>query len=184
MSRVAMIEKPHAPLLARRFYDKGDPGAIVASMAHVPELLEVANPFIGAVLGRSALAPRLKEIIILRTSSLLRCRYCIEAHTIVALDSRVSVDEVLALRGELPLDTVFSDARERALLDWVDCIARGIGEVPEAIAAELGSHFRDAEVVEITLVATTTLMLNRYCTALALPSSHKTLTRLSEVGLR
>jgi AhpD family alkylhydroperoxidase len=184
MSRVAMIERPHAPLLARRFYDGGDPGAIVASLAHVPELLEVANPFIGVVLGRSALAPRLKEIIVLRTSSLLQCRYCTDAHTVVAMDSGVSLDEVLALRGELPLDTVFSDARERALIDWVECIARGIGEVPEAVAAELGSHFSDAEVVEITLVATTTMMLNRYCTALALSSSPETLARLTEEGLR
>lgn len=181
MSRVVIIEAPQAPLLARRFYRGGDPGALVATLAHVPEMLEAAMPFLAAVLGPSSLAPRLKEIVILRTSSLLQCRYCIQSHSVTALDTGLSRDDVLALRDELPLDRCFSDAREQALLEWIDCVASGRGIAPEP--AQLALHFSDAEVVEITLVAATTIMLNRYCTSLSLPSAPATVARLSEEGL-
>jgi AhpD family alkylhydroperoxidase len=183
MSRIVMLDAPQAPLLARRFYQSGDPGAIVATLAHVPEMLEATMPFLRAVLGPSSLAPRLKEIVILRASSLLQCRYCIQSHSVTALDTGLSRDDVLALRGELPLDSCFSDSRERAMLAWIEWVARGCGSVPVEARAQLALHFSDAEVVEITLVAATTIMLNRYCTSISLPSAPETVARLSEEGL-
>jgi hypothetical protein len=41
----------------------------------------------------------------------------------------------------------------------------------------------DPELVELTLVAATTLMLNRYCSSLGLPTGAATLSRLHEEGL-
>lgn len=184
MSRVPLIENSQAPLLARRFYERGDPGAIVSALAHVPEMLEATIPFIGAVLGPCSLGPRLREIIVLRTSAVMECRYCRNSHSVIALDSGLSHDEVRALRGEAPIDASFSVEPERALLAWVDRVARGTGEVPDAIAAQLAPHFSQADVVEITLIAATTLMLNRFCSALSLPNSATTLARLREEGFK
>ena len=183
MSRIEMVETPQVPLLARRFFDRGDPGPVVASLAHVPELLEVTMPFIGAVLGPSSLALRLKEIVILRTSSLLNCSYCINSHTVAALDCGLSRGEVLALRCEPDVGSTFSDHRERALLAWIDCVAGQAGAVPEEVSARLASQFSDAEIVEITLVAGTTMMLNRFCTSLMLPNTPETMKRLAEEDL-
>jgi AhpD family alkylhydroperoxidase len=184
MSRVAMIEKPQAPLLAKRFFERGDPGAIVATLAHVPELLETTAPFLGSIYGPSALSPRLKEIVVLRTSALLRCRYCIETHTVIALDSGLSREEVLHLLDEKADGRHFDDDRERALLEWVERVALEPGSPPDEVAAQLKAHFSDAEIVEITMVGAATLMLNRFCTPLGLPTSPQTLARLSEEGLR
>ena len=58
---IPLLGADQAPLLARPFYAGGDPGPIVAAMAHVPELLEVAMPFLGTALGPSGIdwrAPR------------------------------------------------------------------------------------------------------------------------------
>jgi AhpD family alkylhydroperoxidase len=184
MNRVALLEKSQAPLLTRRFFERGDPGAIVSTLAHVPELLETTAPFLGSIYGPSALPPRLKEIIVLRTSGLQKCRYCIETHTVVALDSGLSRDEVLHLRDEKEIGDLFDDERERALLAWVERVALGPGMPPEDVAAELKAHFSDAEIVEITMVAAATLMLTRFCTPLGLPTSTATLARLTEEGLR
>jgi AhpD family alkylhydroperoxidase len=183
MSRIGLIDGPQAPLLAKRFYKRGDPGAIVASLAHVPELLDVAMPYLGVVLGSSSVPPRLKEIIVLRTSVLLECRYCINSHTVVALDAGLSRAEVEALRNERPVDEAFVDECERTLLDWIECVARGVGRAPDGVADDLRAHFDDAEIVEITAVIATTMMLNRYCSALSLPSSAETLARLGSEGL-
>ncbi|HEV8116084.1 MAG TPA: carboxymuconolactone decarboxylase family protein, partial [Acidimicrobiales bacterium] len=95
---IALVSAAEAPLLAQPYFSGGDPGPIVAALAHVPEMLEVTLPFIGAVLGPSAIDLRTKEIVILRTSARASCRFCVESHTLVALDSGLSVPEVRALR--------------------------------------------------------------------------------------
>ena len=91
-ARVGLVEAAGAPLLARELFASGDPGPIAASLAQVPELLGPTLPFLGAVLGPSWIGLRDKEIVILRTSAVMGCRYCTEAHTVVALDSGLSRD--------------------------------------------------------------------------------------------
>ncbi len=179
---VALIEADQAPLLARPYYADGDPGPIIAALAQVPELLEAVAPFLGRVLGPSCIPARLKEIVILRTSARASCRYCVEAHTVVARDVGLSVAEVRALRGELAVEATFPDPAERAVIGWCDALV-GTGPVGEDIKASLGGAFADYEVVELTLLGTTTLLLNRFCTALDLPTSPEVAARLVAEGL-
>ena len=179
--RVRLIDPASAPLLARDLFASGDPGPIVASLAHVPELLGPTLPFLGAVLGPSWVSLRETEMVILRTSAVLGCRYCTEAHSVVALDSGLSLDEVRGLRGELPLADSFPDDAERALLAWCDAVAFGgdadIEQARRALVVD------DARIVALTLLAATTVMLNRYATALALPTSPDVRERLVAAGL-
>lgn len=181
---VALIDAEQAPILARPYYaGEGPPSPITASLAHVPEVLEATLPFVGRILGPTAIDLRAKEIVILRTSALMECRYCVEAHTTVALDSGLSVGEVCALRGEREVEAVFTNRDELALISWVDEVALGRGAAPEDITARAREVMGDPELVEMTLVVAATLMLNRYCSALGLPTSAATLARLAEEGL-
>lgn len=179
-----LLDASRAPLLARPYYAGGDPGPIVAALAQVPELLEVAVPFLGAALGPSALDARTKEIVIVRTSALAGCRYCIEAHTVVALDTGLRRAEVCALRAERAVAECFRDPRELALLAWIDAVAGGTGPVPDEARSHLREHWADHEVVELTAVIGVTLMLNRFATALELPTAAPTLARLIAEGLQ
>jgi AhpD family alkylhydroperoxidase len=181
---VRQLSEAEAPLLAKRFFVGGDPGPITATMAHVPELLETALPFIGGALSPSAIDFRTKEIVILRTSVLLQCRYCIDSHTPVALDSGLSHDETAWLRRETDtaLSDVFSSARERALIGWNDTVAGDVGRVNAAAREEFKTHFAEHEIVEITLLIGATMLLNRYATSLELPVSPDTLARLAKEG--
>ena len=179
--RVRLVDAASAPLLARDLFGSGDPGPIVASLAQVPELLGPTLPFLGAVLGPSFVSLRETEMVILRTSAVLGCRYCTEAHSVVALDSGLSLDEVRGLRGELPLADSFPDDAERALIAWCDAVALGVdADIEQARRALVVD---DARVVALTLLAATTVMLNRYATALALPTSPDVRERLVQEGL-
>jgi len=180
---IDLVEIDQAPLLARPYYLAGDPGPIVAALAHVPELLEAALPFIGVALGPSAMNARSKELAIVRTSALLECRYCVEAHTPVARDAGLAAEEVLALRAESGLDEVFSDPGERALLAWVDALALGRGPVAAELRDAVATWFGTPFLVELTVLVGATMMLNRFCTALDLPTSPDTLRRLEAEGL-
>ena len=178
---VDLIDSSQAPLLARPYYQDSDPGPIVAALAHVPEVLEVAMPFLAAMYGLSALPARLKEIVVVRTSAHQECRYCIESHSAVALDAGLSRSEILGLRdfGGPPLQRWSKrGTREPALVAWVDAVAGATGSVPKDIARDLSAWFSDAEIVELTLLIGATMMLNRFCTALGIVSSKETLERL------
>ncbi len=170
-ARVRLLDAASAPLATRPYFAEGDPGPNAASLAHVPDLLPAALSFIGAALGGSWLPTRTKEIVILRVSALAGCRYCTAAHTVVALDSGLSLDQVRSLRGELPLAPAFDTVHAGSELD--------LAAARELIAA----HFEDGAVVELTVCATATLMLNRYAKSLALPSAAQTLSRLASEGL-
>ncbi len=122
-----------------------------------------------------------KEIVILRTSAVMGCRYCTEAHTVVALDSGLRLDEVRALRGELPVADAFPDSGDRALVAWCDAVAHGVDVDLERARPALGDD--DARVVELTLLVATTVLLNRYATALGLPTSPDVRDRLVREGL-
>ncbi len=186
LTSIERIEIGQIPLLARPCYDGGDPGPVVAALAQVPELLVAAMPFIGTVLGPSALDWRTKEIVIVRTSALAGCRFCVQSHAVVALDAGLTRDQVAALQAVSAPGSVvaagFDAPREVRLIDWVDTVAGG-GPVDDAARARVLTQWADHEVVELTAVIGATLMLNRFATALALPTSPDVTARLSHEGL-
>ena len=165
MAKVELLSRERAPLLARPYYEGGDPGPIAAALANVPELLEAAMPFLGAVFGPTSVAPRLKEIVVLGVSAANRCRYCTETHTGVARRMGFAADELAALRGEGPPPDRWSP-RERALLDFCAALSHRPGEAVEL----LRPHFGEPEIVELVTLGSATVMLNRFATALELPA--------------
>lgn len=180
MSLINLIHKDDAPISLRSYYGAGDPGPLVSSMAHVPELLQVTMPFISAALGPSSVSAKIKEIIILRTSSKMNCVYCTNTHTVVANSYGLSKEEIVILRDEQnDFGNVFSE-EERDLIRWCDAMANGSNAIPSVVNESLKSHFEDAEIVEFGLVFGCTLMLNRYATALKLPTSKSHLEWLKE----
>ena len=165
---VALVSADEAPILARRFFaPEGETSPIVRALAQVPELLPSTMPFLAAVLGPSSLDLRLKELVILRVSAEAGCSYCIGAHRLAAQDAGVTVRESAALLGELPLADAFA-ADEIAVLALADAVAAG-GEVAERVLRPVRRSHGDHRVVELVLLAATTLMLNRFCTTLRLP---------------
>lgn len=181
MTVVPLLDAAQAPLTVAQHFRDGDPGPIVASLANVPELLEVALPFLGVIFGPSGSSLRAKELVVLRTSVLQSCRYCVDTHTVVARDAGLTRDEVRILRDEQ--DGQLDDVAERALLAWVDAVGGQAAQPTTAITEELQAHHPPEAITELTMLVGATLMLNRYATSLQLPTSPDTLERLREEGL-
>jgi AhpD family alkylhydroperoxidase len=177
MSRVELLESDQAPLLARPYYGAdGSASPITRALAQVPELLEVAMPLLSRALGEGAIDLRTKEIVILRVSARSGCRYCVDTHTVAAWDAGLSAQETAALcAGELD-----GDERERALVAWCDAFAAAPAPVSDEDTSALREHFTDADIVELAVTAGVTLMLNRLCTFLGLPTSPATRARLEQ----
>lgn len=168
MSRVRLLEREAAPPLSRRWF-RADGGAspLTRSLATAPDVMETLMPFLGAIYGESSLDLATKELVILRVSKLNGCRYCLAAHRPAALDAGLPPDEVEALCEERSLAEL--PERKRAIVDWTDRVTLSPGKVDDELAARLLDHVREDQLVELTLVAGATTMLNQYCTALGIP---------------
>lgn len=165
MAKVELLTRERAPVLARPYYEAGDPGPIAAALANVPELMEVALPFIGAVYGPTGVDARLKEIVVLAVSAANGCRYCTETHTGVARRMGFAADELAALRGEGLPPSHWSE-RERALLAF----SVALSHRPDTAVELLRPWFAEHEIVELVTLGSVTVMLNRFATALELPT--------------
>ena len=117
--------------------------------------------------------------MILRVSAVNRCRYCVATHTVAAWDAGLTEAETAALRGSAG----GLGERDTALVEWSDAISRSGEPVGDDVAAALREHFTDHEVVELTLVAAATVMLNRFCTALELAPTEAIVKRLASAGI-
>ena len=182
MSRIELLDAGQAPIAAQQYFADGDPGPIIAALATVPELLGPTLSFVGAALGPGSVTARAKELAILRTSVLQGCRYCIHAHTAVALDVGLSNDEIRGLRGDSDLEDVFPDVAERTLIGWIDALAGATGAIPEDVWVAARQNWPEHALVELTVTVGATMFLNRLATGLDLPNSDEVTARLSEEG--
>ncbi len=82
-------------------------------------------PFLGQIMGESAVDLPTKELVVVRVSQLNGCRYCLAAHRPIALEAGVPAQHVEAACDGAPLDSL--PARERAVVAWVDQVVRAAG---------------------------------------------------------
>ncbi len=179
--RIKGLTAEQAPLSVQQYFE-GGAGPLVQTLAQVPELLQVAMPFIGQQFGPSALDVRHKEMIILGVSALQGCRYCTQTHTVVAYKHGLTPKELLVLRGqqECGTESTFHD-REAVLWSYIQAVGGSnldAQRVDEAMS-KLKELWADYEIVEITMLIGTTIMLNRYCIALGIPTAPEHLDWLS-----
>ena len=187
MARTQLLEVDQAPITAQQYVADGYSGPIVAALATVPELLGPTLNFVGAALGPGSVSVRAKELAILRTSVLQGGRYCVHAHTAVALDVGLSTDEIRGLRGDIVLEDAFPQMAERALIGWIDALAGATGPIPDDVWDAAREHWPEHALVELTVTVGATMFLNRLAnrlaTGLELPTSDQVAARLSRAGL-
>lgn len=124
-------------------------------------------PFLGQIMGESSVDLATKELVVVRVSQLNGCRYCLAAHRPIALDAGVPKEHVEAVCEVLPLETL--PARERAIVAWIDQVTLDARGVSDELTAMTLDHLRDDQLIELTVLAGTITMLNRYCTAFDIP---------------
>ena len=168
--KIEPLTLAQAPLSIRDYFSETT-GPLVATIAQVPELLQVIMPMIEQQFGPSALSMRHKEMVILGVSALQGCRYCTQTHTVVAHREGLLAEELLVLRGDKNNHGQFED-REGTLWDYILAVGAGRVDSQRVSSAmnKLKQDWMDFEIVEITMLIGTTIMLNRYCIALDIPT--------------
>lgn len=115
--------------------------------------------FISAYLNEGALDPELRELVILRVGHLCGSAYEVHQHERVSRMLGMSVPRIQAVKGNLPSD-LFSDAENAALLFSDEQVAQV--KVSDTTFAATHTHLTDPQIVELTLIVGTYLMVCRF----------------------
>jgi uncharacterized peroxidase-related enzyme len=171
MARVTYIEETTTDdptiraAFERMIAKRGKVTNIYKALAHKPAILGVMGPFVAAVQQPDEIDAKLKERIILRVSILNRSGYCTHAHEQISAKMGFSPSEIAEMRDPA---TAEIGEDERAALAYAEELTLRPGDISDGVYAELGRHFSDSQIVEITMVAALYNMVNRFNEALKL----------------
>ncbi|MEM9303046.1 MAG: carboxymuconolactone decarboxylase family protein [Pseudomonadota bacterium] len=129
-------------------------------MARHPALLDAFAALVGAVYGPGRVAPELKRLVGLVTSSAAGCRYC-QAHAAYGAQRLGVSPDKLADVWQFSTSPHFT-AAERAALEVALRGGQSPADVDAPAFAALAKHFDADEIVEITAVIGLFGFLNRW----------------------
>ncbi len=152
VSRLPALPQPLDPILQEMFAKRRAMGGAVINLqltnGHAPKFSRASAAMAFTIRFEAVTPRRLLELVILRTAEIVGADYEINQHRPLMKLCGYSDAQIAAVpswRGS-PL----FDARQRALLDYVEQVAHG-GEVDDATFAALAQHFSPQEIVEITM---------------------------------
>ena len=141
---------------------------VFLALAHRPAELRAFMAYYDAVMEREGgLAKADREMVVVATSALVSCNYCVVAHGAIlrvrARDTRIS-DFVALNYRQAPIT-----ARQRAMLDYAVKLSATPDRVDEDdLAALRASGFDDEEIWDIAAVVALFALSNRMAHAIAL----------------
>jgi alkylhydroperoxidase family enzyme len=154
MSVVSMVEEPQTDEL-RELYERLSQGGLGLGvlnlfkvLAHNPALLRNYTRF-GTTFftNATALAPRLREIAVLRVGQLTGSEYEFAQHVRIALMAGLTVEEIAGLQ-EFEDTDLFSEL-ERAVIRYTDAVSGLASDVAD-LARDLKRWLSEREVMELT----------------------------------
>jgi alkylhydroperoxidase family enzyme len=168
MARISYIDDKAHPELAeevgRISGGRGRVLNIYKLLLHAPPVAMSWLEHSNAIRWKTALSPRLRELVVIRIATAARYAYALRQHVpALALKDGVSIEECNALedwRG-----STFFSAEERAALGYADAMFAG-PEVPDEAFEAIRGHFSEREIVELTVLIGTYIMHNRVFSAL------------------
>jgi uncharacterized peroxidase-related enzyme len=149
LSRVARTEAPApvAEIYDRYMRTRGNVPNMFRTIAHRPEILTTMIAHFEAILNTGTLPTKLKELVIVRTSQLNRCEYCLSSQTQIALKLGWSKEQLADLEN-YESRTDFTPA-EKAALNLAEQMTLDSNHISDEFIARLRGFYDEGEVVEL-----------------------------------
>ena len=153
MSRVQMVQKDQAQSAVKELYNRiEENGASVLNLyrvlAHNPDVLRNFLRLGSSLITRTELAPKLRELVILRVAKLTGSEYEWAQPYPIALEVGVCREQTEAI-SRWSGAANFSD-KERAVLQYTDEVVQNV-EVQGETFCVLSQHLNEKSIVELTL---------------------------------
>lgn len=153
MARVRLLSNEEATAETRELFERIEKnGAKVLNLyrtvGHSPPAAGAFIKLGSLLLNRAKLAPRFRELAILRIATIAKSEYEWTQHVPIAREAGLSEDQIDAI-GDWEESAVF-DAEERAVLRYTDEVASTVA-VGESTFDGLREFLDEQEIVELTL---------------------------------
>ena len=143
----SQVPESTAAIYDRYTRTRGNVPNMFRTVAHRPEIFETMIAHFEAVLNTGTVPLKLKELVIVRTSQLNACEYCLASHSAIAKRLGLSEDQLRDLANHAQRDD-FSPA-EKAALRLTEQMTLDSTRVSDAEFARLRDFFDEGEVVEL-----------------------------------
>ena len=153
MARIMYINKDNATQEVAEIFAKMEAhGADVLNLwkiaAHSPSMLTHLVRMGSAILTKTELAPKLREMSIIRVAEILDCAYEKKAHILFAKDVGITSEQVMHIK-DWESSIVYS-AAERATLRFTDELTKK-GKAARATFSKLERYLSHKEMMELTI---------------------------------
>ena len=150
-------------LLAKANKTPGRDVNIYSTLAHRPDLFSNWLEFAHSLLFHGKLAPRDREILIMRSAVTCEAEYEYSQHLRFAREAGITEDEIAAF--QVGADSSVWNGASRALIVAADEM-HDQNTVSDATWAQLADHFSDSDLYEIVMIVGTyhlcAIMLNSF----------------------
>lgn len=173
MALLAYVNDDTESKEARVFFGhvKGLMGRVANALRIAAQVPEIAQPLVGFMIPTlrteitNNVPVRIKTLVILKTSFLNGCSYCVGHNSALGRSIGFSDEEIAAIEGDYQNSDFFTDA-EKAAIAWAEYLTlRTYRQHPEAMP-ELKKHFSEPQIVEITMVSGFFNFWNRFVDSL------------------
>jgi uncharacterized peroxidase-related enzyme len=152
MSRIPTIAYEQADPAAQEIFDhykkeRGNVPNMFRTVAHRPEILRTMIAHFRAVMETGTVGLKLKELVIVRTSQLNHCEYCLNSHAQLARRHGWSEEQLAGLEG-FRTRADFSP-REKAALELAERETLDSNGIDDEFWATLRQHFDEGEIIEL-----------------------------------
>jgi uncharacterized peroxidase-related enzyme len=167
--RISRVPRREAPDPVAAIYDRymqtrGNVPNMFRTMAHRPEIFATMIAHFEAILTTGTLPTKLKELVIVRTSQLNRCEYCLGSHTQIAVKlgwSREQLDDL----ANYEIRDDFTVA-EKAALSLAEQMTLDSNHIPDEFFDRLHQFYDEGEIVELMAAIGMFNYFNRFNNAL------------------
>jgi uncharacterized peroxidase-related enzyme len=152
MPRIPTIAYEKAEPVAQEIFDhykkeRGNVPNMFRTVAHRPEILRTMIAHFRAVMETGTVGLKLKELVIVRTSQINHCEYCLNSHTQLAHRYGWSEEQITDL-ANFRTRADFNE-REKAALELAERETLDSNGVDDAFWARLRKHFDEGEIIEL-----------------------------------
>ncbi|WP_234194267.1 carboxymuconolactone decarboxylase family protein [Pseudacidovorax sp. NFM-22] len=155
------------PLAERITAERGSVLHLYQMLLHSPPVAQGWLGYLTAIRHQCSLDGALRELVIMRVALINGAPYEAEQHAPIARKEGVSQAKLDAL-GHWQ-DCQLFGAKERAVLDYTEVMTRHV-HVPDAVFAEMATHFEPSQIIELTATIAAYNMVSRFLEALQIHS--------------
>jgi uncharacterized peroxidase-related enzyme len=174
MAKISRLTRTQVSPETGEIYDRymrqrGNVPNMFRTVAHRPEIFQTMIAHFEAILNTGTLSTKLKELVIVRTSQINHCSYCLASHTKICAKLGWTEDQ-LANLADYESRNDFSPA-EKLALRLAEQMTRNERPLSDEEFAALRAHYSEGEIVELMTACGLFNYFNRFNNLLDMEST-------------